>query len=60
MEEKIAFYFEEKGAYAPREGFPFVTRKNIAAIVKFQSQYLFLFLTQGFEEIGEDGGTFLF
>ena len=51
MEEKIAFYFEEKGAYAPREGFPFVTRKNIAAIVKFQSQYLFL----SWNEVAYDG-----
>lgn len=51
MEEKIAFYFEEKGAYAPREGFPFVERKNIAAIVKFQNQYLFL----SWNEVAYDG-----
>lgn len=63
MEEKIAFYYEEKGAYAPREGFPFVKRENIAAVVKFQNQYLLLvwnevaydgsLITGGIEE-GED------
>lgn len=51
MEEKIAFYYEEKGAYAPREGFPFVKRENIAAIVKFQNQYLLL----SWNEVAYDG-----
>lgn len=42
MEEKIAFCYTEKGAYAPKENLPFVRRNNIAAIVKYQNQYLFL------------------
>lgn len=42
MEEKIAFYYEEKGDYAPKEGLPFVKRENIAAVIKYQDEYLFL------------------
>lgn len=42
MKEKIAFNFIEKGEYAPRDGFPFVKRENIATIIKYKSQYLFL------------------
>lgn len=42
MEQNIAFYYDEKGSYAPRAGIPFVQRNNIAAIIKFQKQYLFL------------------
>lgn len=42
MEEKIAFYYTEKGEYAPKEGLPFSRRKNVAAIVKYESSYLFL------------------
>ncbi len=51
MEEKIAFYYEEKGAYAPKVGIPFVRRNNIAAIIKFQNQYLFL----SWNEVAYDG-----
>ncbi len=40
--DKIKFYYEEKGEYAPREGYEFVQRKNIAAIIKYEEQYLFL------------------
>jgi len=42
MTEKINFYYTETGAYAPKEGLPFVRRNNIAAIIKYQNQYLFL------------------
>lgn len=49
--EKIDFYFEETGEYAPREGYPVVQRNNIAAIVKFQNQYLLLF----WNEVAYDG-----
>ena len=42
MSEKIAFYFTETGDYAPRDNLPFVRRNNIAAIIKYQNQYLFL------------------
>lgn len=42
MEEKIEFCYTEKGAYAPKENLPFVRRNNIAAIIKYQNQYLFL------------------
>ena len=42
MKEKIVFSFIEKGEYAPREGVPFVKRENIAAIIKYERQYLFL------------------
>lgn len=51
MEENIAFYYEEKGAYAPREGFPFVRRNNIAAIIKYKTQFLFL----SWNEVDYDG-----
>jgi len=42
MEEKIEFCYTEKGAYAPKKNLPFVKRNNIAAIVKYKNQYLFL------------------
>lgn len=42
MEEKINFYYTETGFYAPKEGLPFVRRDNIAAIIKYKNQYLFL------------------
>ena len=40
--KKIAFIYDEQGEYAPREGFDFVKRDNIAAIIKFQNEYLLL------------------
>ncbi len=40
--ENIKFYYEEKGEYAPKTGYEFVQRKNIAAIIKYENQYLFL------------------
>jgi len=42
MEDKIKFYFTEEGEYAPKENLPFVQRKNVAIIIKYDSQYLFL------------------
>lgn len=42
MEEKIEFCYTEKGIYAPKDNLPFVKRKNIAAIIKYQTRYLFL------------------
>ncbi len=42
MEKKIRFYYEETGPYAPKEGLEFIRRNNIAIIVKFENQYLFL------------------
>lgn len=42
MEDNVKFYFTEKGEYAPKDGLPYVRRKNIAAIIKFEDQYLFL------------------
>lgn len=42
MDEEIKFYYEEKGDYAPREGLPFVRRNNIAAIIKYKDDYMFL------------------
>ena len=39
---KIAFIFEEKGEYAPREGYEVVKRNNIAAIIKYQKEILLL------------------
>lgn len=42
MKQNIAFYYTEEGEYAPKENLPFVQRKNIAAVVKFQDKYLFL------------------
>lgn len=42
MEERVSFYFTEKGEYAPREGLPFIQRKNVAAIVKYDKEYLLL------------------
>ena len=38
----IAFIYEEKGEYAPREGYPFIKRNNIAAIITCQNEYLLL------------------
>ncbi len=49
--ENVDFYFEEKGEYAPREGYPIVKRNNIAAIVKFENQYLLL----SWNEVAYDG-----
>lgn len=42
MEDRIAFYFTEKGEYASREGIPFVKRENVAAIIKYEDKYLLL------------------
>lgn len=42
MEEKIKFYFTEEGEYAPKENLSFVQRKNVAIIIKYENQYLFL------------------
>ena len=38
----IVFTYDEQGEYAPREGFDFVKRDNIAAIIKYQEEYLLL------------------
>ena len=36
----IAFIYDEKGEYAPRDGYEIVKRDNIAAIIKYQDEYL--------------------
>ena len=38
----IAFIYDEKGEYAPRDGYEIVKRDNIAAIIKYQDEYLLL------------------
>ena len=38
----IAFIYEEKGEYAPRDGYEIVKRDNIAAIIKYKDEYLLL------------------
>ncbi len=38
----IAFIYEEKGEYAPRDGYEFVKRDNVAAIIKYKDEYLLL------------------
>ena len=38
----IAFIYDETGEYAPRDGFEVVKRTNIAAIIKYQDEYLLL------------------
>ena len=43
MDEKISFNFIEKGDYAPREGLPYVRRNNVAAIIRYDKKYLFIF-----------------
>lgn len=40
--ENVEFYYIEEGEYAPRKNFPWVKRKNIAIIVKYEDEYLFL------------------
>lgn len=42
MEEKVAFYYVEKGKYSPKEGVPYVRRENIAAIVMYKGKFLLL------------------
>ena len=42
MAEKINFYYTETGSYAPKEDLPFIRRNNMAAIIKYKSEYLFL------------------
>lgn len=42
MKEKISFYYTEGGEYAPKENLPFVQRKNVAIVIKYDNQYLFL------------------
>jgi ADP-ribose pyrophosphatase YjhB (NUDIX family) len=36
------FIYTEKGKYAPRANFPYVTREIVAVIIKYLDQYLFL------------------
>lgn len=40
--ENVEFYYIEEGEYAPRKNFPWVKRENIAIIVKYEDEYLFL------------------
>lgn len=40
--ENIDFEYIEKGEYAPRENYPWVKRENIAIIVQYKDEYLFL------------------
>ena len=40
--KNVAFIYEEKGEYAPRDGYEFVKRDNVAAIIKYQDEYLLL------------------
>lgn len=42
MQKEIKFYYIEKGAYAPRSDKPFVKRENVAIIIRYKRQYLFL------------------
>ncbi len=42
MGEKINFYYTEEGEYAPKEDLPFVQRKNVAIVIKYNNQYLLL------------------
>lgn len=42
MEENVNFYYNAEGEYAPKEGLPFVRRKNVAIVIKYNNQYLFL------------------
>ena len=39
---KIAFIYDEKGEYAPRDGYEIVKRDNIAAIIKYKDEYSLL------------------
>ena len=40
--KNVAFIYEEKGEYAPRDGYEFVKRDNVAAIIKYKDEYLLL------------------
>lgn len=40
--ENIDFYYTEQGEYAPRPNFPWKRRENIAIVVQFEDEYLFL------------------
>jgi len=40
--DEIKFCYTEKGEYAPRLDFPFVKRENVAVVIYYQKQYLFL------------------
>lgn len=42
MIKKVKFIYEEKGEYAPKKGLNFVKRDNIAAIIKYEDEYLLL------------------
>ena len=40
--EKDYYVYVEKGKYAPKEGFDIVRRENVALIIHYNDQYLFL------------------
>ena len=40
--DKVNFYYIEEGDYAPRENYPWIKRENIAIIVQYKDEYLFL------------------
>lgn len=40
--KNVAFIYEEKGEYAPRDGYEIVKRDNVAAIIKYKDEYLLL------------------
>ena len=43
MKEEInLFEYTEKGKYAPKPELPYITRENVALIIKYANQYLFL------------------
>ncbi len=39
---EVKFHYVETGAYAPRAGKPFIIRENVAVIIKYQKEFLFL------------------
>lgn len=40
--DKVNFYYIEEGDYSPRENYPWIKRENIAIIVQYKDEYLFL------------------
>lgn len=40
--EEIELEYIEKGEYAPRENYPWIKRENVAIIVQYEDEYLFL------------------
>ena len=40
--QEIEFEYIEKGEYAPRENYPWIKRENVAIIVQYEDEYLFL------------------